>query len=103
MARNLVRFDPFAELTALQKQFFSAGLFASPRTADIGQGALVIQAEKHVREADDDHVQATFENGVLKITVPFRELPSPKKVAITATPSPSAGAPGTAPQAVNAG
>jgi len=139
MARNLVRFDPFAELTALQRQFFSDGMFAMPRTAtlpttdvyteddkqltveahlpnfsesdvsvNIDQGALVIQAEKHLKEedkskkyvvresstsfyrridlpeqADDDHVQAAFENGVLKITVPFRELPTPKKVAIT--------------------
>jgi len=32
--------------------------------------------------ADGDHVQAHFDNGVLKITVPFKELPAPKKVTI---------------------
>ncbi|MBF4571941.1 Hsp20/alpha crystallin family protein [Herbiconiux sp. VKM Ac-1786] len=161
MARNLVRFDPFAELTALQKQFFSDGPFSSPRTAtlpttdvyteddnqltveahlpnfaeddvtvNIDQGALVIQAEKHLREedakkkyvvresstsfyrridlpeqADDDQVQATFDNGVLKVTVPFRQLPSPKKVAITtSTRAPHEAvpaAPESAPQSVN--
>lgn len=32
--------------------------------------------------ADQDHVNAEFNNGVLKVTVPFKELPQPKKVAI---------------------
>lgn len=34
--------------------------------------------------ADADAVRAHFENGVLKVTVPFKELPAPKKIAITA-------------------
>ena len=34
------------------------------------------------RVADGDHVQAHFDNGVLKVTVPFKELPQPKKVTI---------------------
>lgn len=34
--------------------------------------------------ADSDHVDAHFDNGVLKVTVPFKELPKPKKVAISA-------------------
>jgi len=33
--------------------------------------------------ADGDHVAAHFDNGVLKVTVPFKELPTPKKVAIS--------------------
>jgi HSP20 family protein len=138
MARNLVRFDPFAELDELQKQLFTDGIFASPGessfpTTDvyteddkqltveahlpdfaekdinvsIDQGALIIQAEKHetekdkrkkyvVREssssfyrritlpqqADDTSISAEFRHGVLKITVPFNELPSPRKIAI---------------------
>lgn len=35
------------------------------------------------KHADADNVQAEFNDGVLKVTVPFKELPQPKKVAIT--------------------
>ena len=34
------------------------------------------------KHADADSVEAHFDNGVLKVTVPFKELPKPKKVAI---------------------
>ena len=34
------------------------------------------------RIADGDNVDAHFDNGVLKVTVPLKELPKPKKVAI---------------------
>jgi HSP20 family protein len=34
------------------------------------------------RHADADGVQASFEEGLLKVTVPFKELPQPKKIAI---------------------
>lgn len=34
--------------------------------------------------ADGDSVKASFKDGVLKVTVPFKELPQPKKVAIEA-------------------
>jgi HSP20 family protein len=33
--------------------------------------------------ADADKVDAHFDNGVLKVTVPFKELPKPKKIAIS--------------------
>lgn len=36
------------------------------------------------RHADADNVKARFEDGVLKVTVPFKELPQPKKVEIEA-------------------
>lgn len=36
------------------------------------------------KHADADKVEAHFENGVLKVGVPFKELPKPKKVAIKA-------------------
>lgn len=36
------------------------------------------------KNANADDVQAEFDDGVLKITVPFKELPQPKKVSITA-------------------
>jgi HSP20 family protein len=37
------------------------------------------------KHADADNVSADFEGGVLKVTVPFKELPQPKKVTIGAT------------------
>lgn len=139
MARNVIRFDPFAELDALQRQLFSGGLLSqSKRSApttdiyteddskltveahlpgfsesdidvDVAQGALVIQAEKREKEedkdrkkyvvresstsyyrrielpelADEEAVSATFDKGVLRVTVPYRALPSPRKVSIT--------------------
>ena len=36
------------------------------------------------RQADAESVRASFDNGVLTVTVPFKELPQPKKVAIEA-------------------
>jgi len=139
MAGSQARFDPFAELSALQKQLFSDGLFGllgrrpMPTTdiyteddskftieahlpgfseadidIDVEAGALVIRAEKHEREedkgkkyvvressssyyrrvglpeqADEDGVQASFDNGVLRVTVPYKAVPSPRKIEIT--------------------
>lgn len=34
--------------------------------------------------ADGDKVEAHFDGGLLKVTVPFKELPKPKKIAIKA-------------------
>lgn len=34
------------------------------------------------KHADADKVSANFDKGLLKVTVPFKELPAPKKVAI---------------------
>lgn len=33
--------------------------------------------------ADENHVNAEFNDGVLKVTVPFKELPQPKRIAIS--------------------
>jgi len=138
MANNIVRFDPFAEMQALQKQFFSDDWFTPfkglqmpttdiyteggkqmtieahlPHFADkdvnisMENDVLEIQAEKHeeekdkdkkyvVREssssfyrrirlpeqADKDKIEAHMEDGVLKVIVPFKDLPAPKKIAI---------------------
>lgn len=146
MARNLVRFDPFAELNAIQKRFFEDGMFAPfqamrrpttdiyteddktltveahlPQfdehdiTLNVDQGALVIQAERHEKETDDKKkyvvretsnsfyrrinlpeqadetkIDAHFAKGILTVTVPFKELPSPRQVDITVDDKPSA-------------
>ncbi len=138
---NLVRFDPFEEMRALQKQFFgddwgnalqSTSASQLPTTdvyteddnqviveahlphyddkdvdISVDKGSLVIRAEKHekqedkkkkyvIREssssfyrrfklpehADEDNITAHMEKGVLKVTVPFKELPKPKKISI---------------------
>jgi len=39
------------------------------------------------KAADGDAVTARFEDGLLKVTVPMKELPEPKKIAIEAGPS----------------
>jgi HSP20 family protein len=145
MARNILRFNPLAELDALQKQLFGDDFLtqfrgvALPTTdvytegdkqlvveahlpnfdekdisINIDEGALIVQAEKRQKEedtnkkymvressssfyrrislpdrADEDSIQADFANGVLKVVVPFKELPSPKKIAINASSSAS--------------
>lgn len=138
MAGSLSRFDPWAELSALQKQLFSEGLFGQGRRSipttdiyteddskltveahlpgfadadidiDVESGALVIRAEKHEREedkgkkyvvressssyyrrialpeqADEEAVQASFDDGVLRVTVPYKAVEAPRKIPIT--------------------
>lgn len=139
MPRNLMRFDPFAGLEALQRQFFEHDPLAPFRTGrmpttdvyteddkrmvvesqlpgfgesdievNLDGDALVIQAQKHektedttkkyvVREssssfyrrialpeqADQAGISATFKDGTLKVVVPFKELPAPKRVPIS--------------------
>lgn len=135
---NLIKFDPFAEMQALQRQFLSDDWFVPTKslqmpTTDIytegdkqltveahlpnfeekdidiqvDKGSLIIRAEKHEQEkdkdkkyvvressssfyrrirlpevADEDQIEAEMKDGVLKVTVQFKELPEPKKIAI---------------------
>lgn len=135
---KLVRFDPFAEIDALQKQFFNDDWLTPMRSVhmpttdvytndnkelvveaqlpdfsdedihvNVDGEYLVVQAEKHEKEEDkkkkyvvresssslyrrillperanSDAIQAQFEDGMLKVTVPFRDLPEPKKITI---------------------
>ncbi len=135
---NLVPFDPFSELQALQRSFFGDDWLMPTRnvhmpTTDVyteddkqlvveahlpnfdekdvdvhvDGGALVISAEKHEQEkdktkkyvvressssfyrriqlpkaADVDKIDGDMKDGVLKVVVPFKELPAPKKITI---------------------
>lgn len=135
---SLIKFDPFAEIQALQRQLLSDDLFTPTKslqmpttdvyTSDdkqltveahlpnfdqkdvdiqIDKGSLVIRAERHeeekdkskkyiVREssssfyrrirlpeaADEEHIEANMKDGVLKVVVPFKELPEPKRITI---------------------
>ena len=135
---RLVRFDPFRELDALQRQLFgddwtmpvsgpnfpTTDVYTNddkelvveahlPNYKDedinvnIDEGALVIQAERHekdedkqrkyvVREssssfyrriqlpdrADADKIAAKLEDGILKVSIPLKSLPEPKKILI---------------------
>jgi HSP20 family protein len=137
---NLIKFDPFAELNALQRQFFGDDWSSQIKgmtipTTDVymnddkemvieahlphfaqddvdihvDDDALVIQAEKHEKEEDKkkkyvvressssfyrrillperanaEAIEAHLEDGVLKVIVPLKALPEPKKIAIKA-------------------
>lgn len=135
---NIIKFDPFAEIQALQKQFFTDDWFSPIKslqmpTTDvytmddkemhieahlpnfeqkdidisINKGFLVIRAERHEQEkdkskkyivressssfyrsiklpevADENSIKAKMKNGVLSVSVQFKELPKPKQIAI---------------------
>lgn len=135
---DLMKFDPFAELQALQRQLLSDDWFMPTKTlavpttdvytegdkqltveahlpnfdekdvdVHVDKGALVVRAERHEQEqdktrkyvvressssfyrrirlpevADEEAIDATMKDGVLKVTVPFKELPKPKQISI---------------------
>lgn len=134
---RIVRYDPFAQLHALQQQFFgddwlspykghnipTTDVFTkdnelvveahlpnfSQNNVDIqvDDGDLIIQAQRHEKEEDKskkyvvressssfyrrfqlperanaDKIQASLEDGVLRINIPMTPLPDPKRIAI---------------------
>lgn len=135
---SLIKYDPFAELDALQKQFFGNDLFTPTRSmslpttdvytnddkelvveahlphfedkdvhVEVEKNVLIVRAERHEKEedkskkyvvressssfyrrihlperADAEHIKAHLDDGVLKVVVPFKELPKPTKIAI---------------------
>jgi len=135
---KLVRFDPFSELDALQRQFLGDDWIMPVKgvnlpTTDVytnddkemiieshlpnfenadvdvhvDEGALIISAEKHekdedkkrkyvIREssssfyrrmqlpdrADSDGIEAHLEDGILRVIVPLKALPKPKKIEV---------------------
>lgn len=136
---NLVRWDPFAQLSALQNQFFGDDWLLPSKSLNIPttdvytkdnnlvveahlpnfeqkdvniqveNGNLVISAERHEKEEDKkkqyvvressssfyrrislperantDKIKAHLEDGLLKVSVPLKPLPEPKKINISA-------------------
>lgn len=135
---NVLRFDPFAELEALQRRFFGdsaggAARVASVPTTDVytegdrfvveahlpnfgekdveisvDDDSLIIQGQMQDREddaknkryvvretsqsyyrrvplperADEGRVSASFENGVLRVLIPLKDVPAPKRIPI---------------------
>ena len=139
---NLTRWDPFSELSALQKQFFgddwmspfkgvnipTTDVYTKDNTLtveahlpnfeekdiniQVDNHALVVSATRHEKEedkdkkyvvressssfyrrialpdrADTDKIDASLDDGVLKVTVPLTPLPEPKKIAIASKAS----------------
>ena len=136
---KLIPYDPFAEIQALQRQFFGDDWLTAPIKAHampttdvytkddkqlvveahlpnfeekdvevcVDGDILEVRAEKHEQEkdktkkyviressssfyrrirlpqiADRDSIDADMKDGVLKIVVPLKQLPEPKKIAI---------------------
>lgn len=135
---KLVPYDPFAQLSELQKQFFGDDLLSpfkgvnipttdvytngdkemvveahlpnfeqSDININVDNGTLVVQAEKHEKEEDKDKkyvvressssfyrriqlperanaddIEAHLDEGVLKVKVPLKPLPEPKKIEV---------------------
>lgn len=154
---DVLRFDPFAELEALQRRFFGDSAAAAARgmsvpTTDVyteggrfvveahlpnfrerdveislDDDSLVIQGQLQDREedtkkkryvvretsqtyyrrvplperADEGAISASFENGVLKVVIPLKDVPEPKRIPInisssaTDSPASSSGEPPT--------
>lgn len=137
---GLLKFDPFEEMRALQRQFFGNDVFSSPfkgmqlPTTDVyteddkqlvveahlphfsekdidvhvDKGSLIISAERHeknedkkkkyvVREssasfyrriklperADQSAIKADMSEGMLKVVVPLKSLPEPKRITVS--------------------
>ena len=134
---RLVPYDPFADLMAMQRQFFGDD-WATPTkgvnipTTDVytddnqliveahlpnfehedvsisaDNDALIISAERHEKEedrkkkyvvressssfyrriqlperADAEKIEAHLDDGILKVTIPLKALPEPKKITV---------------------
>ncbi len=92
----------------LVAEIHAPGFTKDDVSVSVHNGVLEVRGEKHDKEekgkkrnymvreshesfyrrvmlpeyADEDHVDAQFHDGVLKVAVPFKDLPKPKKIAI---------------------
>jgi HSP20 family protein len=73
MARNLVRFDPFAALTRLERDFFEDGSFASLRRTTLPTTDIYTKDDKemivevHLPDFDESDVSVDIDEGALVI------------------------------------
>ncbi|MFO7689047.1 MAG: Hsp20/alpha crystallin family protein [Cryobacterium sp.] len=73
MARNITRFNPFAELDALQKQFFEDGILSRLRTADFPITDVYtdenqqLTVETHLPNFDEKDISVDVDRGALVI------------------------------------
>lgn len=139
--RSVIKFDPFAEMQALQRQFFSDDWFSPIKSmqmpmmdvfttkddkelhieahlpnfeqkdieVSVDKGNLIIRAERHEEEKDkdkkyivressssfyrsirlpeavnEDSIKAKMKDGILNVSIEFKELPKPKQIKIEA-------------------
>lgn len=111
VSQNLPAMDVYTENDkSLVAEVHAPGFTKDDIEVNVHNGVLEIKGEKHQKEedkdkkrsymvreshtsfyrsialpkyADADNVAADFDKGVLKVTIPFRELPAPKRVAIS--------------------
>jgi len=101
--------DVYSEDNKLVAEVQAPGFEKDDIEVNVNEGFLEIKGEKHLKEedkkkgrsymlremnssfyrrialpkqADGSKVEANFDNGLLKVMVPFKELPKPKKVSI---------------------
>ena len=81
---NLVRWDPFAELTALQKQFFGDN-WATPLkgvnipTTDVYMKEDTLNVEAHLPNFEQDDINIQIEDGALLISAERHEKEEDKE------------------------
>lgn len=112
-AQNIPAMDIYTEDDkSLVAEVHAPGFGKDDVEVSVHNGVLEIKGEKHAKEegkdkkrsymvreshasfyrsialpkyADADNIAADFTDGVLKVTVPFKELPAPKRIAISAS------------------
>ena len=85
MARNITRFNPFAELDALQKQFFEDGVLSRLRTADFPTTDVYtdenqrLTVETHLPNFEEKDISVDLDKGALIIQAQKHEKEEDKK------------------------
>ena len=85
MARNIARFNPFAELDALQKQFFEDGVLSRLRTADFPTTDVYtdenqqLTVETHLPNFEEKDISVDLDRGALVIQAQKHEKEEDKK------------------------
>jgi HSP20 family protein len=79
MARNVARYNPFAQLDALQRQFFGDDLYTSFRGADLPTTDVYMEDDKqltveaHLPNFNEKDISVSVDEGALVIQAERRE------------------------------